>query len=90
MEGGGISNLLGNQGSSGKTEVKRKVLREVLNCEREQLCRMWGGKTIPDKERLSKERPVTKALEFPFCTGKSFLIGTGMESMRWSVHRETG
>ncbi len=27
---------------------------------------MWGGKTIPDKERLSKERPVTKALEFPF------------------------
>ena len=27
--GGGISNLLGNQGSSEKAEVKRNVLREV-------------------------------------------------------------
>ena len=36
--------LLGNQGSSEKAEVKRKVLREVLNCEREHLCRMWGGR----------------------------------------------
>ena len=31
-----------------------------------------GRKTAPDKERLNRERPVTKALEFPFCTGKSF------------------
>ena len=28
-----------------------------------------GRKTIPDKGRLNRERPVTK---FPFCTGKSF------------------
>ena len=31
-----------------------------------------GGKVIPDKGRLNRERPVTKALEFPFFTGKSF------------------
>ena len=49
-----------------------------------------GRKTVPDKGRLNRERPVTKALEFPFCTGKSFFSGTGMESTRWSVHRETG
>ena len=30
-----------------------------------------GRKTVPDKGRLNRERPVTKALEFPFCTGKS-------------------
>ena len=47
-------------------------------------------KTVPDKGRLNRERPVAKALLFPFCTGKSFLIGTGTESTRWSVHRETG
>ena len=51
--------------------MKRKVLREVLNCEREQLSDV-GRKTVPDKGRLNRERPVTKALEFPFCTGKSF------------------
>ena len=49
-----------------------------------------GRKTVPDKGRLNRERPVTKALEFPFCTGKSFFIGTGTESTRLSVHRETG
>ena len=31
-----------------------------------------GRKTVPDKGRQNRERPVTKALEFPFCTGKSF------------------
>ena len=31
-----------------------------------------GRKTVPDKGRLNRERPVTKALEFPFCTGKRF------------------
>ena len=36
--------LPGDQGSSGTAEVMRKVLREVLNCERELLCRMWGGR----------------------------------------------
>ena len=30
-----------------------------------------GRKTVPDKGRLNRERPVTKALEFPFCTEKS-------------------
>ena len=33
-----------------------------------------GRKTVPYKGRLDRERPVTKALEFPFCTGKFFLI----------------
>ena len=35
---------------------------------------MWdvGRKTVPDKGRLDREQPVTKALEFSFCTGKSF------------------
>ena len=31
-----------------------------------------GRKTVPHKGRLDRERLVTKALEFPFCTGKSF------------------
>ena len=31
-----------------------------------------GRKTVPGKGRLNRERPVTKALEFLFCTGKSF------------------
>ena len=30
-----------------------------------------GEKTVPDKGRLNRARPVTKALEFPFCTEKS-------------------
>ena len=69
--------------------MKRKVLREVFNCERELLSDV-RRKTVPDKGRLNRERPVTKALEFPFFTGKSFFIGTGTESTRWTVHRETG
>ena len=48
-----------------------------------------GRKSVPDKGRLIRELLVTKALEFPFCTGKSFFIGTGTESTRWSVHSET-
>ena len=39
-----ISNLPGNRGSSEKAEVKRRLLREFFNCERELLCRMWGGR----------------------------------------------
>ena len=31
-----------------------------------------GRKTVPDKGHMNRERPVTKALEFPFCTGKRF------------------
>ena len=37
-------NLPGDQGSSEKAEVKRKVLGKVLNCEGELLCRMWEGR----------------------------------------------
>ena len=33
-----------------------------------------GRKTVPDKGRLNRERPVTKALEFPFCTGNSCFV----------------
>ena len=50
-----------------------------------------GRKVVPDKGRLNRERPVTKALEFPTCTGKSFFffsIRTGTEITRWSVYRE--
>ena len=44
-----------------------------------------GEKTVPDKGRLNRERPLTKVIEFQFCTGKSFfLIGSGTESTRWS------
>ena len=31
-----------------------------------------GRKIVPDKGRLNRERPVTKAIEFPFCIGKIF------------------
>ena len=37
---------LWNQVSSEKAQVKKKVLREVLNCERELLCWMWGGRLL--------------------------------------------
>ena len=33
-----------------------------------------GRKVVPDKGRLNRERPVTKALEFPSCTEKSFFF----------------
>ena len=36
----------GDPGSSEKAEVKSKVLREVSNCERELLCRMWEGRLL--------------------------------------------
>ena len=48
-----------------------------------------GRKTVPDRGRLNRERPVTEALEIPFCTGMSFFIGAGMKSTRWSLRRET-
>ena len=37
---------------------------------------LWdvGRKVVPDKGRLNRERPVTKALQFPSCTGKSFFV----------------
>ena len=31
-----------------------------------------GRKFVPDKGHLNRERSVTKALEFPFCAGRSF------------------
>ena len=31
-----------------------------------------GRKSVPNKGRLNRERPVTKALEFPFYTGFFF------------------
>ena len=40
----GKKSLPRDQGSSEKAEVKRKVLREGLNCGRELLCWMWGEK----------------------------------------------
>ena len=33
-----------------------------------------GRKTVPGKGCLNRERPVTKALEFPFCTGNIFVV----------------
>ena len=33
-----------------------------------------GRKIVPDKGRLNRKRPVTKALECPFCTGKSLVF----------------
>ena len=33
-----------------------------------------GRKVVPDKGRLNRERPVTKAIEFPSCTEKSFFF----------------
>ena len=49
-----------------------------------------GRKVVADKGRLNRERSVTKALEFPSCTGKIFFITTGTESAKWSVRREAG
>ena len=54
-------------------EVQRKVLREILKCERELQCQSGvSGKAVPDKGSLNKERPVTKALKVSSCTRKFF------------------
>ena len=48
-----------------------------------------GRKTVPDKGRLNRERPVTKALEFPFCTGKSLFHQELERRVRDGVYTET-
>ena len=47
-----------------------------------------GRKTVPGKGRLNRERPVTKALEFPFCTGKSFFPSELERGVRDRVYTE--
>ena len=36
-----------------------------------------GRKAVPDRGRLNRERLVTKALEFPFCTERVFSLELG-------------
>ena len=66
MRGKKISNLPGNQGSLAKAEVKKKVLREVLNCEREQLCRMWVGRLFQTGGAWTENDRWLKHLRFHF------------------------
>ena len=67
--------LKGLECSSEYAEVKRKVLREVLNCERERTAVSdVSEKVVPDKGSLNRERPATKALKFPSCTRKSSIF----------------
>ena len=48
-----------------------------------------GKEVVPDKSRLNRERPVTKALEFPSCTGKSFFFPSELErGVRDAVYTE--
>ena len=39
-----------------------------------------GRKVVPDKGRLNRERPVTKAIEFPSCTEKSFVFSSSHQN----------
>ena len=52
-------------------EAKTKVLREVLNCDRE-LVSYASRKVVPDNGSLNRERSVTKALRFLSCTKTIF------------------
>ena len=47
-----------------------------------------GEKTVPDKGRLNRERPVTKALEFPFCSGIFFFSSELERSVQDGVYTE--
>ena len=40
-------------------------------------------KVVPDKERLNRERPVTKALDFNFCAGAFFFFSPS--ELEWRV-----
>ena len=47
------------------------------------------GKTVvPDKGRLNRKRPVTKALEFPSCTRKIFSPSEMERRVRDGVYTE--
>ena len=35
--------------------MKRKVLRESLKCEREMLCRIWGGRSESTRSSVNRE-----------------------------------
>ena len=47
-----------------------------------------GRRTVPDKGDLNRERPVTKALEFPFCTGKRVFSSELERTERDGVYTE--
>ena len=47
-----------------------------------------GRKTVPDKGRLNRGRLVTKAFEFPFCTGKSFFPSELEQRVRDRLYTE--
>ena len=47
-----------------------------------------GRKTVPDKGRLNRERPVTKTLEIPFSTEKSFFSSELERRVRRGVYTE--
>ena len=47
-----------------------------------------GRKVVPDKGRLNRERPVTKAIEFPSCTGKSERVVCFFSSSHQNRNRE--
>ena len=70
--GWGFSNLLGNQGNLEEAKVKRKVLREVLNCEREQLCRMWGGRLFQTRGTWTEKDRWPKPFSFHFAQERVF------------------
>ena len=72
--------------------MKRKVLREVFNCERElTYLTDVSRKVVPDKRSLNRECLVTSALSFRLALVREFvcfvfLVSTGPESSR-SVQR---
>ena len=64
--------LLWDQGGSEKAEVKRKVLKEVLSCERELLCRMWGGRLFPTRGAWTENDLWPKPMSFHLAQEKFF------------------
>ena len=91
MRGKKISNLLGNQGSSEKAELKRNVLRKCwtvrgrncVGCGEEDCSRQEA----PEQRTTGDQSPWVSILHWKELW--FFFIGTGTESTRLSVHRET-
>ena len=51
---------------------------------------MWGGRLFQTRGAWTENDRWSKPLSFHFALERVFFIGTGTESTRWSVHRETG
>ena len=84
--------------AEGKAEVKWKDLRGVLNCERELLCRMWGGRLFQTRGAWTENDRRPQPLSFHFAQKRVcffvfvfiFFIGFSLSGSRSMSNAKTG